>query len=142
PPGYLVDVVPVDEGSPPKVYSLSLHDALPISTAGFHYAFDCAGGSLAGATYLGAGTSASTSCTFPDGPATKTVKARIIDKDGGFTEYTTDVTVRNVDPTVTAPADQSSDEGSLTSFHLGSFSDPGADSPWSVHVDWGDGHSS
>src|SRR5205823_12980908 len=107
PPGYLVDVVPVDEGSPPKVYSLSLHDALPISTAGFHYAFDCAGGSLAGATYLGAGTSASTSCTFPDGPATKTVRARIIDKDGGYGENTTALNSRNFHTTLTAPADKS-----------------------------------
>ena len=31
-----------------------------------------------------------------------TVEARIIDKDGGFTEYTTDVTVNNVAPTATS----------------------------------------
>ena len=33
-----------------------------------------------------------------DGPATRTVRARIIDKDGGFTEYTTTITVNNVAP--------------------------------------------
>src|SRR5205807_1826287 len=39
---------------------------------------------------------------------------------------------------VTAAADQSSSEGSSATFNLGSFSDPGADSPWAVDIDWGD----
>lgn len=34
-----------------------------------------------------------------DGPAVRTVRARIIDKDGGFTDSTVDVTVTNVAPT-------------------------------------------
>src|SRR5205807_5277211 len=70
------------------------------------------------------------------------VRARIIDKDGGYTEYTTDITVKNVAPTVTAPSDQSSDEGASHAFDLGSFSDPGVnDAPWAVHVNWGDNTS-
>jgi hypothetical protein len=40
---------------------------------------------------------------------------------------------------VTAPANQSANEGSSVAFNLGSFSDPGADSPWAVDVNWGDG---
>ena len=45
----------------------------------------------------------------------------------------------NVAPTVTAPADQTANEGASTSFGLGSFSDPGAnDAPWAVDVSWGD----
>src|SRR4029079_7382800 len=56
------------------------------------------------------------------------------------TSYTTSVVVHNVAPTGTAPNDQSSNEGSATSFDLGSFSEPGAtDAPWHVSVDWGDG---
>src|SRR5207253_7445185 len=47
--------------------------------------------------------------------------------------------VANGPPSVTAPANQSSDEGSSHAFDLGSFSDPGPDAPWSVSVDWGDG---
>jgi hypothetical protein len=93
---------------------------------------------LAGATYDGSGSDASTTCTFPDN-GRYTVYGRIIDKDGGYTEYTTDVTVDNVNPTVTAPADQTATADEATSFDLGSFTDPGADSPWSVDVDWGDG---
>ena len=34
-----------------------------------------------------------------DGPGSRTVRGRIIDKDGGFTDYTTTITILNVDPT-------------------------------------------
>ena len=69
-----------------------------------------------------------------------TVCGRIFDKDDGSTTYSTVVTVSNVAPTVTAPANQTANEGASTSFSLGSFSDPGVnDSPWAVDVDWGDG---
>jgi len=70
------------------------------------------------------------------------VKGRIIDKDGGATDYATSVTVKNVPPTVTAPADDTSSEGTSKSFAVGSFTAPGPDSPWKVHVDWGDSSSS
>jgi PKD repeat protein len=68
---------------------------------------------------------------------TYTVRARIMDKDGGFSEYTTDVTVNNVAPVVDAGADATIDEGSLFS-SSGSFTDPGADT-WEATVDYGDG---
>jgi hypothetical protein len=48
------------------------------------------------------------------------------------------VAVANVAPSMTAPADQAAEEGAATSVELGSFSDPGPDSPWAVDVDWGD----
>src|SRR5439155_4665419 len=119
---------PVDEGSPATVTFTNQHDPSSAdTTAGFHYAYSCSNGDLSAATYAGSGTSASHQCTYDDGPSTHTVKARVIDKDGGYTEHTTDVAVRNVAPTVTAPANQSSDEGSVTSVHLVSFTDPGAD---------------
>src|SRR5207302_8755284 len=109
------------------------------TSAGFHYAFACDNGSLAGATYAGSGTSASAQCTFPDN-GTYPVRARIIDKDGGSTEYTTSVSVLNVAPSLSGQSDQSPDEGASHSFDLGSFSDPGAfDNPWDVTVSWGDG---
>src|SRR5205085_10031203 len=78
-------------------------------------------------------------CTFPDN-GTYTVRGRIIDKDGGFSEYTTNVVVINVAPSLSGQTDQSSDEGASHSFSLGSFGDPGADSPWTVSINWGDGH--
>ena len=49
------------------------------------------------------------------------------------------MTAANAAPIVTAPANQPANEGSSTSFILGSFSDAAADTPWAVSVDWGDG---
>jgi Bacterial Ig domain len=58
---------------------------------------------------------------------------------GDEATVTFSLTVNNVAPVVTAAANQSSDEGESHSFTLGSFTDPGADGPWTVDVDWGDG---
>jgi hypothetical protein len=80
-------------------------------------------------------------CRFPDGPNTTDVAIKVADSDGASTtdsEKVVVVTVENVPPAVTAPADQSSNEGEGHSFTLGSFTDPGADT-WTVDVDWGDG---
>src|SRR5205823_1464853 len=80
---------PVDEGSAAGVSFTGQFDpSTADAAAGFHYAYDCGGGSLASVTYAGSGTSASNSCTFDDGPSFHLVRARIIDKDNGFSEYT------------------------------------------------------
>src|SRR5262249_44323809 len=50
------------------------------------------------------------------------------------------VTVTDLPPAVTAPADQNAVEGTGQGFALGSFTDPGPQGgPWSVDVNWGDG---
>ena len=74
------------------------------TAAGFHYAYACDGGSLATATYAENTADASTTCTFT-GSGDTTVRARIIDKDDGYTEYTTVVSHSGGDtipPTTTA----------------------------------------
>ena len=81
-------------------------------------------------------------CTFPDGPASTSVVVKVTDSDGASDTDSEDVLVvaiANVAPTVTAPANQTADEGENKSFNLGSFTDPGPDGPWAVSVDWGDG---
>jgi hypothetical protein len=81
-------------------------------------------------------------CNFPAGPNTTNVAIRVTDSDGASdtaSESVRVVDIANVPPSITAPADQTTDEGSSQSFNLGSFTDPGADSPWTVTVDWGDG---
>ena len=86
-------------------------------------------------------TSGSFQCTFPDGPATSQVTVQATDEDGapGNTAMQS-VTVNNVAPAVTAAANRPSSEGQRAyMFNLGSFSDPGTDSPWTVTVMWGDG---
>ena len=48
------------------------------------------------------------------------------------------MSITNVKPKPSAAPDQTASEGVSASFALGTFSDPGPDSPWQVLVDWGD----
>jgi hypothetical protein len=94
------------------------------TAAGFHYAFACDGGSLDTATYAeGSGTAASTSCTFNDN-GNFTVRGRIIDKDGGYTEYTATTNVADVAPTATLSNNGPIDEGGLVNVSFSGQSDP------------------
>ena len=72
--------------------------------AALRYAFDCEGGSLAGATYATSGTIPQVTCTYDDGPSAHVVSAMILDSDGGFSQYTTPVIVTNVAPTAVLSA--------------------------------------
>src|SRR5205807_3317999 len=74
------------------------------TNAGFHYAYDFNNDGVwdsGDGTYAGSGTSASATvpAQFLDDNPSSTIKARIIDKDGGHTDYTTIITVNNVAPT-------------------------------------------
>ncbi len=96
---------PVNEGSPVLVsFSGEFDPSAADTAAGFRYSFATSPAELKD-TYADAGPSATTHITFADS-GTHTVYGRVFDKDGGFTEYTTTVTVNNVAPTVgdiTAP---------------------------------------
>jgi hypothetical protein len=95
----------VDDGTN---FTLSLtdpQDPSPIDRQSLRYAFDCGSGS-------GYGTPSGThtaSCTSVGG--SRTVKGKIIDKDGGETEYTREVTVNNIAPRVTGttPANEATE---------------------------------
>src|SRR5262249_4092785 len=98
------------------------------------FAFDCGTGS----GFAAYSPVSSVTCTGIDNPS-QVVKARVKDKDGGYTQYVATVTVNNLPPTVTGAGNQNANEGAMASFNLGSFSDPGVnDSPWTVTVSWGD----
>ena len=74
---------------------------------------------------------------MPDGPAWQTVKVRVSDKDGGFTEYTSMIQVLNAPPTVYITAANTAILGA--SFQgSGSFIDAGDDT-WTATIDYGDG---
>src|SRR5262249_55405406 len=99
------------EGSPASVAFASQSDPSPQDlAAGFRYSFD----------FDNDGTfeiadSSSASATVPasyldDGPGSRTVRARIKDKDGGFTDYLTAITVRNVAPTASLTNGGAGDE--------------------------------
>src|SRR5205823_2482168 len=88
----------VNEGSTLTISLSSPRDASSVDVvAGFTYAFDCGAGAGYGA--FGSGTNAN--CATIDN-ATRTVKGKIRDKDGGITEYTATTVVQNVAPTVAA----------------------------------------
>ena len=68
-----------------------------------------------------------------------TVTVTVTDKDGGVGSDTFTITVNNVAPTVTAPADTSGDEGSSITPGNASFTDPGTVDTHTATVNWGDG---
>ena len=101
PRAQIVNSGPVFENTPVTVALNNAYDPSPADTAaGIRYSFALTPGGLAG-NFQAAGLSNSAQFTFPDGPSTQTVWGRVIDKDGGFTDYQTAVTVVNVAPTAT-----------------------------------------
>ena len=111
PSATLADVT-VDEG---ETATLTVGDAADVSApdveAGLRYAYDFDDDGtwdLGGLKYDQA--SALASADLPasltaEGDATRTVRAAIIDRDGGFRTYTASVTVENVAPTATFTGD-------------------------------------
>ena len=122
PTGTLVGPAVVDEGS---AVTLSVPDAADPSyadtAAAFGYRFACDG-----VTFTPASSFSSSQCTFDDGPSTHTMRAQVIDKDGGTTTLEKTIEVRNVAPTATFTAPAPVDEGSQFMLALGSPQDPSA----------------
>ena len=117
---------PVDEGSPATITFSGASDPSSADTsAGFRYTFDCDGTNDLAASYAAADAPDNTTCTFNDN-GSFTVFGRIFDKDDGYTQYSTVVTVDNVAPqNVEGGNDQTVNEGDLVSLS-GSFTDPGS----------------
>jgi hypothetical protein len=121
----------VNEGSP---IGLSLTSANDVSQAdveeGFTYAFDCGSG------YGSFGAASTASCPTTDN-GTRTVKGKIQDKDGGFTEYTKIVTIDNVAPVITLPLTlpTSPTPASSPVTMTWNFTDPGNDT-WQCKISW------
>ena len=140
PAAILANDGPIDEGSAAAISFSGASDASSADTsAGFHYAFDCSGGSLAAANYAGSGTVASISCPFAD-DGSYMVSGKIMDKDDGAAEYTTTVVVNNVAPVLgTITVDQSliAVDSSFTAGAV--FTDPGVLDMHTAAWDWGDG---
>ena len=132
---------PVDEGSPGLVRFTDPSDPSPVDTAaGFRYSYDFDNDGV-----FEIADSRSASAVVPAsylavGPGMRTVRARISDKDGGFTDYTTPILINSVPPTVNVGPDATITQGDSLS-RIGSFSDPGADT-WTATVDYGDGSGS
>jgi uncharacterized delta-60 repeat protein len=135
----------INEGDAGFIQFTNQHDDSSVDTsAGFHYAYDFNNDGhfdSGDGSYGGSGTSdgITVPASFLIIPGSHTVRARIIDKDGGFEDITTTITSANVAPSVNLPATLTAAAGSLFTFS-GSFSDPGtSDGPWTGTVNYGDG---
>ncbi len=137
---------PVVEGSPSATVSFS-NQFDPSSTdtaAGFHYAYDINNDctfDVGDGTYGGSVTT--TSANVPgsfltEGPSDHTVTARIIDKDGQFTDYTTTIHVLNVAPTLTNITGDTINENDVATIGA-KIVDPSATDVFEVQVNWLDG---
>src|SRR5262245_35168315 len=91
---------PVGEGSTATVsFSNQFDPSTADTAAGFTYSYDFDNN---GSFETPGGASATVPASLlADGPGTRTIGGRIADKDGGFTDYTTTITINNVAPTAT-----------------------------------------
>jgi hypothetical protein len=129
----------VIEGSTATVRFSNPFDPSEADTAaGFRYAFDFRNDGtfeVGGETYEQSNSDpwAAVWWNFlSDGPATLTIRGRILDKDDGFTDYTTTLTVVNGAPTITSLLNSGPiDEGSSVTVTV-TATDPGIPDP-----DWG-----
>ncbi len=112
---------PVNEGEDINLSLTSPYDPSSADTAaGFQYAFDCGSG------YGAPGSANTATCSTADN-GVRTVRGKIQDKDGGFTEYTAGVAVNNLEPNVTAASGAVTVEEGQTAYNSGSYSDVPAD---------------
>ncbi len=134
PTAALLNGGPVVEGSTGFVQLVNANDVSDIDeAAGFSYSYDFDND---GSFEIVASTSdfMQVPGTFLNDPE-QTIRARIEDKDGGFTDLTTTISVSNVAPVVSAGDDATAFANELFSQEI-SFTDPGNDAPWTVRIDW------
>ncbi|HVX64411.1 MAG TPA: Ig-like domain-containing protein [Pirellulales bacterium] len=131
---------PVDEGGSATVSFTNPFDPSMADTqAGFHYSYATSAADLA-ASYAAAGSTSNDLISFDDN-GNYTVFGRIFDKDGGYTDYTTVVTVNNVPPTASVAGPTLAVRGQTQTFTLAASDPSPVDqaAAFSYLVDWGDG---
>lgn len=127
---------PVSEGSSAIVSFTNSADAgAADQVAGLRYAYDFDNdgdfnddeGDIGDGSYLGSATATSLvvpAALLADGPSSRTIRARVIDKNGGFTDYRTVVGVLNGDPLVDGGGPYSVDEGLKVRLNATAFDVP------------------
>jgi PKD repeat protein len=125
---------PVGEGSPATVSFSGQYD--PGTSDTFTYSFDWNNDGTY-EIFDQVGTSAQYTW-FDNG--LYIVKAKIKDRDGGYNEYTTDVTVNNVPPTIISMTGPPTDPVRIgyAIYLLGVFTDPGVLDSHIALIQWGD----
>lgn len=134
----------VTEGSAGSVSFSNPSDISSVDTdAGFTYSYDFNNDGTFEITNSSSPTAVVPASFLADGPFTRTIRARISDKDGGHTDYTTTIAVTNVAPSlITSVADDTNVVLDTTYSITLAASDPGQDTVSSWTVDWGDGVTS
>jgi YVTN family beta-propeller protein len=135
---------PVNEGSNVTVSFSNQFDPSAADTAsGFHYAFSCNNTPFSGMTYANSISASSQSCQFA-GFGTYIVLGRIIDKDNGYTDYQTNVTVNNIAPVAGNISVSPSNPVAISTAVKASatFTDPGTIDTHTAVFTWGDGSKS
>jgi len=139
PTASLTNSGPVVEGSTATVTLANQADASRAdTTTGFTYSFDFDQDGVFDVVNSLVATATVPASYLDDGPATRSVGARITDKDGGFTDYATTIEIFNAAPSLVIRGAASVQEGAVYTLGL-SATDPGADTISSWSIDWGDG---
>ena len=134
---------PVAEDSTADVsFSNQFDPSAADTSAGFHYAYDYGNdGSfeVGDGTYGGSPTNDVQTVPanlLDDGPGSLEVRGRIIDKDGGFTDYTTTIMIENIAPSMNIVGPITTNEGQTKSYSF-TTSDPGDDTFTLLHQSCG-----
>jgi 6-phosphogluconolactonase (cycloisomerase 2 family) len=115
----------VNEGSPATVNFTKQSDVSPVDrAAGFSYSYDFNNDGVFEISNSSSATAAVPTALLDDGPATLHIHGRITDKDGGYSDYYTDLIVNNVAPTATITAPAVVDEGASFAVSLSNLYDP------------------
>lgn len=138
PTASMTNTGPVDEGSSATVNFVSVSDPSAVDMTGFTYSYDFDNDGIFEQTDI-ALASFSVPAIYLNDDGTLTVRGLVKDKDGGYAEVFTTITILNVIPTLVVTGASNSVEGSLYSLDLSAVGDPGDDTILYWTVDWGDG---
>jgi|GEM_PF-5376927 len=132
---------PANEGGTGTVAFTNLVDVAKDVAAGFTYRYDFNNDGVFDLVTTAASATVPASIVG-DGPATRIIRGRITDKDGGFSDYTTTLTVTNVAPVATISGPATGKRNKASTFTL-LASDPSAadqSAGFTFGIDWnGDG---
>jgi hypothetical protein len=128
---------PINEGGSASVSFTNGSDPSSADAGSLRYFLSTSQGARDAATYATATTVTSASFAFSD-DGSYPVYGRVLDKDGGYTDYQTNVVVKNVAPSLHVSGATTVNEGSAYTLIL-SASDPGADTIDHWTINWGDG---
>jgi Ca2+-binding RTX toxin-like protein len=133
---------PANEGSTATVSFKSQFDPSPADmAAGFRYSYDFDNDGTFDVVDSLNPTATVPATYLSDGPGTRTVRARITDKDGGHNDYNTSISILNVAPTANLSGPTTGVRGQPRQFTFVATDPSSADqgAGFTFFVNWGDG---